>query len=125
MTGVDCVSLLGRPGAPAPYDARYILRPETVESLFLAYRLTGDEKYRRYGWRIFQAIETYCRVETGGYASVLNVDAVPVEHEDKMETFLMVSGLRGAMRCGVVWCRGGVLTGYVAERDVEVPVLAV
>ena len=79
-----------RPGEPAPYDARYILRPETVESLFLAYRLTGDEKYRRYGWRIFQAIETYCRVETGGYASVLNVDQVPVDFEDKMETFLMV-----------------------------------
>ncbi|KAI0714702.1 glycoside hydrolase [Earliella scabrosa] len=83
-----------RPGEPAPYDARYILRPETVESLFLAYRLTGDEKYRRYGWRIFQAIETYCRVETGGYASVLNVDQVPVDFEDKMETFLMSETLK-------------------------------
>ena len=80
----------GRPGAPAPYDARYILRPETVESLFIAYRLTGDEKYRRYGWQIFQAIEKHCKIPTGGYASVINVDAVPVEHEDKMETFLMV-----------------------------------
>ena len=81
---------LGRPGAPPVYDARYILRPETVESLFLAYRLTGDEKYRRYGWQIFQAIEKHCKIPTGGYASVINVDAVPVEHEDKMETFLMV-----------------------------------
>ena len=79
-----------RPGEKAPYDARYVLRPETIESLFVAYRLTGDDKYRRWGWQIFQAIEKHCRVETGGYASVLNVDAVPVEHEDKMETFLMV-----------------------------------
>ncbi|KAI1790982.1 glycoside hydrolase [Ganoderma leucocontextum] len=83
-----------QPGAPPPYDARYILRPETVESLFLAYRLTGDEKYRQYGWEIFSAIEKHCKIETGGYASILNVDSVPVEHEDKMETFLMSETLK-------------------------------
>lgn len=33
------------PPAP-PIDARNILRPETVESLFVAYRLTGDPIYR-------------------------------------------------------------------------------
>jgi hypothetical protein len=68
-------------------------RPETVESLFIAFRLTGDPRYREYGWKIFQAIETHCRVETGGYASIINVDEVPVRKEDKMETFLMVSFL--------------------------------
>jgi endoplasmic reticulum Man9GlcNAc2 1,2-alpha-mannosidase len=62
-----------------------------VESLFIAYRLTGDEKYRTWGWGIFSAIEEHCKVSSGGYAAILNVDAVPVEHEDKMETFLMVS----------------------------------
>ncbi|KAI8981325.1 glycoside hydrolase [Trametes punicea] len=83
-----------KPGAPAPYDARYILRPETVESLFIAYRLTGDERYRNYGWQIFQAIERHCKIDTGGYASIINVDNVPVEHEDKMETFLMSETLK-------------------------------
>ncbi len=39
---------------------------------------------------IFQAIEKHCKIETGGYASVLNVDELPVQHEDKMETFMMV-----------------------------------
>ena len=118
MTGVDCVSLLGRPGAPAPYDARYILRPETVESLFIAYRLSGDEKYRRYGWKIFQAIETHCKIESGGYASIINVDQVPVVHEDKMETFLMV-------RAELCICSGRytvcVMLTLSAERDAEVP----
>lgn len=89
-----------RPGAPAPYDARYILRPETVESLFIAYRLTGDQRYRDYGWQIFQAIERHCKIETGGYASIFNVAAVPVEHEDKMETFFMVSALFGSDMVG-------------------------
>ncbi|OCH89742.1 glycoside hydrolase [Obba rivulosa] len=83
-----------RPGAPAPYDARYILRPETVESLFIAYRLTGNPRYRQYGWDIFEAIEKYCKIEGGGYASVLNVDRVPVGLEDKMETFFMSETLK-------------------------------
>ncbi|KAJ7447544.1 glycoside hydrolase family 47 protein [Mycena galericulata] len=82
------------PGEPPVYDARYILRPETVESLFLAWRLTGHPRYRAYGWEIFQAIETHCRVESGGYASVLNVEEVPVTWEDKMETFLMSETLK-------------------------------
>ncbi|KAJ7473943.1 glycoside hydrolase family 47 protein [Mycena latifolia] len=82
------------PGEPPAYDARYILRPETVESLFLAWRLTRNPRYRAYGWDIFQAIETHCRVPGGGYASVLNVEEVPVVWEDKMETFLMSETLK-------------------------------
>lgn len=69
-----------------------IFRPETVESLFIAYRLTGDERYRDHGWRIFQAIEKHCRVDTGGYATIINVDEIPTRKEDKMETFFLVSG---------------------------------
>jgi len=69
-------------------DAHYILRPEVVESLFLLHRATGHQKYRDYGWRIFEAIEQYCRVPTGGYAGVNNV----LNREfpgvrDNMETF--------------------------------------
>ncbi|QRV76440.1 glycoside hydrolase family 47 protein [Ceratobasidium sp. AG-Ba] len=76
------------------YDARYILRPETVESLFLAHRLTGDPKYRRWGWAIFQAIEKHCKVPSGGYATVLNVDKLPVRWDDKQETFLLSETLK-------------------------------
>ncbi|KIM88883.1 glycoside hydrolase family 47 protein [Piloderma croceum F 1598] len=81
-------------GAPAVYDARYILRPETIESLFIAFRLTGDKRYRDDGWRIFQSIQKHCRVGTGGYASIINVDQNPAEQEDKMETFLMSETLK-------------------------------
>jgi Glycosyl hydrolase family 47 len=66
-------------------------RPETVESLFIAFRLTGDKRYRDQGWAIFQAIEKHCRIPSGGYATIVNVDEVPVRHEDKMETFFLVS----------------------------------
>ena len=73
-----------------PYDSRYMLRPETVESLFIAYRLTGEQRYREHGWKIFQAIEKHCRVESGGYATIINVDQNPPRQEDKMETFFLV-----------------------------------
>jgi len=71
-------------------NSSFHFRPETVESLFIAFRLTGDERFRKLGWDIFQAIETHCRVETGGYSSVWNVDAVPVMRLDNMETFFLV-----------------------------------
>lgn len=37
------------------------------------------------------AIETHCKLKGGGYATVLNVDAEIVTHDDRMETFFMVS----------------------------------
>lgn len=81
-------------GDEPSYDARYILRPETIESLFIAFRLTHHPFYREQAWQIFQAIEKHCKVETGGYASVLNVDDVPVKLEDKMETFMLSETLK-------------------------------
>lgn len=81
-------------------DARYVLRPETIESLFIAYRLTGDEKHREWGWQVFQAIEKHCKVSTGGYSGTRNVDvpAGQVELDDRMETFMMVRLVRGRNR---------------------------
>ncbi|KAH9016518.1 glycoside hydrolase [Lactarius hengduanensis] len=83
-----------RAGEFPPYDARYMLRPETVESLFAAFRLTGDKRYREHGWAIFRAIEAHCRIPSGGYATIVNVDEVPVRHEDKMETFFLSETLK-------------------------------
>ncbi|GAA5824425.1 hypothetical protein JCM10212_000785 [Sporobolomyces blumeae] len=77
-----------------PIDARNILRPETVESLFVAYRLTGDPVYREWGWTIFQAFVQHCKLPEGGFASVLDVDQVPVEYEDRMETFWISETLK-------------------------------
>ncbi|KAF4573535.1 mannosyl-oligosaccharide alpha-1,2-mannosidase [Pleurotus pulmonarius] len=83
-----------RPGEEAAFDARYILRPETVESLFIAYRLTGDLRYRDSAWSIFQAIDKHCKVDTGGYASIMNVDELNSRQEDKMETFFLSETLK-------------------------------
>ena len=66
------------PPMPPAYDASWpsamlcqpstagLLRPEASESLFLLYRLTGDETYRAWGWEIFQAIEKHARRPDSG-----------------------------------------------------------
>merc|ERR1719506_1253258 len=48
-----------------PQDQHSLLRPETVESLFLMWRLTHDPKWRAQGWAIFEALRTHARLPTG------------------------------------------------------------
>ena len=68
-------------------------RPETVITVHCVLS-DCDERFRRFGWDIFQAIEAHCRVETGGYSSVWNMDAIPVIMRfDNMETFFLVRQL--------------------------------
>ena len=54
-------------------DSHNLLRPETVESLFVIGQVTGDVKYQEWGWHIFRAWEMFSRVSTGGYT---NLDSV-------------------------------------------------
>ena len=78
-----------------PLDCHNLLLPETVESLFHLYRLTKDEKYRKWGWKIFQAFEKYTRLSQGGYSSINNV-MIPDDPEfrDKMESFFLGETLK-------------------------------
>ncbi|KAI9468356.1 hypothetical protein H4R22_002063 [Coemansia sp. RSA 1290] len=76
-------------------DSRYILRPETLESLFILYRVTGNRKYQEWSWQIFEAIEKYARVETGGYAAILDVRKTGGDnYEDSMESFFLAETLK-------------------------------
>ncbi|KAJ1565861.1 hypothetical protein HK096_008419 [Nowakowskiella sp. JEL0078] len=75
-------------------DGHNLLRPETVESLFTLYRVTGDRKYRVWGWRIFRAFETWTRVESGGYTGLDDVRKIPPPARDKMETFFLGETLK-------------------------------
>lgn len=77
-----------------PADRHNLLRPETVESLFVLYRITEDSKYREWGWQIFEAFEKYTKVESGGYSSLDDVTMVPPQRRDKMETFFLGETLK-------------------------------
>ncbi|KAF9621641.1 hypothetical protein IFM89_025373 [Coptis chinensis] len=77
-----------------PADRHNLLRPETVESLFVLYRITEDPKYREWGWKIFEAFEKYTKVDSGGFTSLNDVTKLPPERRDKMETFFLGETLK-------------------------------
>ncbi|BDA50577.1 probable endoplasmic reticulum mannosyl-oligosaccharide 1,2-alpha-mannosidase at C-terminar half [Coccomyxa sp. Obi] len=70
-----------------PQDAHNLLRPETMESLFVMWRVTRDPMYREWGWLMFRAWQKFSRVATGGYTSLASVLEVPPILRDKMESF--------------------------------------
>ncbi|KAK4287887.1 hypothetical protein Pmani_039056 [Petrolisthes manimaculis] len=75
-------------------DAHYLLRPETIESLWYLYHLTGNTTYQDWGWQLFQGIEKHCRVENG-YTSIGNVrSATDTKPKDKMESFFLGETLK-------------------------------
>lgn len=78
-----------------PADRHNLLRPETVESLFYLYRVTGDRKYQDWGWEILQSFSRFTRVPSGGYSSINNVqDPQKPEPRDKMESFFLGETLK-------------------------------
>ncbi|KAF2844271.1 glycoside hydrolase family 47 protein [Plenodomus tracheiphilus IPT5] len=86
-----------RPPGSVPFssvgDGRYVLRPETIESIFYMYRITGYLKYQDEAWDMFQAIEKHSSTEFGN-AALRNVMIDPPEKEDSMESFWMAETLK-------------------------------
>eukprot|EP00884_Botryococcus_braunii_P010869 jgi/Botrbrau1/19784/Bobra.0124s0032.1 len=75
-------------------DSHNLLRPETVESLFILWRVTGDVRYREWGWQIFRSFQTFSRVEGGGYTCLDSVLSIPPPRRDKMESFWLGETLK-------------------------------
>lgn len=46
-----------------------LLRPEALEAMWYMWRVTRDWRYRTWGWAIFQAFETHCKVGWAGCCS--------------------------------------------------------
>lgn len=74
-------------------SAQNKLRPEALESLYYMWRLTGERKYREWGWSIFQAFQKHCRGKTG-------------YHSIKVRSFLCIPSTEN---CGECQCRKGEL----------------
>lgn len=73
-------------------DSHNLQRPETAESLFYMWRITGHERYRQWGWEMFEAFRKYTVVEDGtGYSSLNTVLRDPPPLRDNMESFWLVS----------------------------------
>jgi mannosyl-oligosaccharide alpha-1,2-mannosidase len=71
-----------------------LLRPETVESLYYMYKITGETTYQDKAWEIFEAFEKHTKVPDGGYATLRDVTVAKPEQTDKMESFFMSETLK-------------------------------
>ncbi|EAQ85693.1 hypothetical protein CHGG_06946 [Chaetomium globosum CBS 148.51] len=78
-----------------PLDAHNLQRPETVESLYVMWRVTGDPVYREWGWKIFEAFREGTAAGLGrGYTAVGDVRVVPPPLRDEMESFWLAETLK-------------------------------
>ncbi|XP_053561359.1 mannosyl-oligosaccharide 1,2-alpha-mannosidase IC [Bombina bombina] len=71
----------------------YLLRPEVVESYLYLWRLTHNPKYREWGWEIVQALEKYCKTETG-YSGIKDVYVTSPKYDNVQQSFFMSETLK-------------------------------
>jgi mannosyl-oligosaccharide alpha-1,2-mannosidase len=72
---------------------KYILRPEAIESVFIMFRLTGDNYWREKGWNMFTAITASTRTELADSA-ILDVTSEAPFQLDQMESFWLAETLK-------------------------------
>jgi ER degradation enhancer, mannosidase alpha-like 2 len=69
----------------------YELRPEVIESAYTLYRITGDDRYRRFGQVALQDLIRSCRTEAG-YAAL--EDVTTKKKADRMESFFLAETMK-------------------------------
>lgn len=76
-------------------DKRYLLRPEAIESVFIMYRITGNEEYLDHAWDMFTSIIKYSATPLGN-GQIIDVTEIdpPLSPEDKMESFWLAETLK-------------------------------
>ncbi|KAI8907490.1 mannosyl-oligosaccharide 1,2-alpha-mannosidase IB [Powellomyces hirtus] len=76
-------------------DSRYLLRPETIESIFYMWRFTHDPIYRDMGRSFVDSLQKYCK-QTKGYAGVHNVFSKSAAPDDLQQSFFLAETLKYA-----------------------------
>ncbi|KAK4181716.1 glycoside hydrolase [Triangularia setosa] len=69
---------------PKPFkavqDASYLLRPEAIESIFIAYRITGKKDLLDIAWRMFTSVQKATETKEA-YTAISDVNAVAGEEQ--------------------------------------------
>lgn len=68
------------PGFTDVFDKRYLLRPEAIESVFIMYRITGEESYLDDAWDMFTSIVAASRTPYAN-GQVIDVTLDPADME--------------------------------------------
>lgn len=72
---------------------QYLLRPEAIESVFIMFRLTGDNSWREKGWKMFEAVSKYTRTELA-HSAINDVTVEKPALQDEMESFWLAETLK-------------------------------
>ncbi|EXJ85889.1 hypothetical protein A1O1_06258 [Capronia coronata CBS 617.96] len=83
----DCDQYRFPPGFLQVSDPSYKLRPEAIESVFVMWRMTGNEHWREVGWSMFESIIAHTR-SAFGHAALLST--METYDQDRYEKGLMV-----------------------------------
>ncbi|KAK2595840.1 hypothetical protein N8I77_013633 [Diaporthe amygdali] len=75
-------------------DTRYILRPEAIESVFILYRVTGQEEIRDIAWTMFQSIMSATETPLANSAIRDVTVSGPTDKMDSMESFWTAETLK-------------------------------
>ncbi|KAF2103275.1 seven-hairpin glycosidase [Rhizodiscina lignyota] len=74
-------------------DTRYILRPEAIESIFILYRITGDNSLRDRAWTMFNTIVKYSITDIA-HAGLNDCTKENPPKQDRMESFWLAETLK-------------------------------
>ena len=77
----------------AVVSPEYQLRPESLESAYYLYTITGDSRYRDAGRVMFEAIDRWTRTDAG-FASLADVRTK--KQQDRMHSFLLAETFKYA-----------------------------
>jgi mannosyl-oligosaccharide alpha-1,2-mannosidase len=81
------------PGFAMAHDRRYLLRPEAIESVFILWRITGDQYWPDNGWDMFKAIQAHTTTDIA-HSAIDNVLNPSPEKVDEMESFWLAETLK-------------------------------
>ncbi|THC89400.1 hypothetical protein EYZ11_011158 [Aspergillus tanneri] len=81
------------PGAVSIPHREYLLRPEAIESVFVMYRLTGNNYWREKGWKMFGAVSKYTRTELA-HSAINDVTVEEPRMQDRMQSFWLAETLK-------------------------------
>ncbi|KAL3426230.1 class I alpha-mannosidase 1a [Phlyctema vagabunda] len=81
------------PGYVSVGSAKYILRPEAIESVWYMYRITGDKTWQDKGWKMFESIIKATSSEFG-HSAIYDVLVKETQQVDEMESFWLAETLK-------------------------------
>ncbi|KAL9053201.1 MAG: hypothetical protein Q9162_004932 [Coniocarpon cinnabarinum] len=81
-------------GVSAIDDTRYGLRPEAIESVFVLYRMTGDQSLQDQAWKMFESIVRETKTAIGAAALSDCITPGVDGRTDRMESFWFAETLK-------------------------------